>query len=373
MSVLEKNLEIFFNNNNFNKNKEFKAFFYQDDEINNFKVIYDDKNYIHYLINIPKEKEYIIKEKIEYEVLITDSSFDILFHKNSSNNICCILILIINDIEFKITNENYLDFKIEQFQNMNDQLNIINKTKQKIINHIKEQKEKLDSINIESLLLEGKEINLLFNKDLINNEHIKKLTSIISKVEIKIDNLNNENINDSCFMNIYEILSPSYKSMLSQKYFNEIPNNLYDLMIKYQNIYITKDLFNQYKKIKISKNNIINIDKKENHNQNKNKKIIFHLDKNKNNYFKKKRFRIIFKKIKIENGKKIEPKLKKNIFKIDNIDDKDKNIQKGDKMNIENNCTIGNISKNKINIFKCVYPNVNNVKKYPFFINKKYI
>ena len=61
MSVLEKNLEIFFNNNNFNKNKEFKAFFYQDDKINNFKVIYDDKNYIHYLINIPKEKEKIKK------------------------------------------------------------------------------------------------------------------------------------------------------------------------------------------------------------------------------------------------------------------------------------------------------------------------
>ena len=116
MSVLEKNLEIFFNNNNFNKNKEFKAFFYQDDEINNFKVIYDNKNYIHYLINIPKEKEYIIQEKIEYEVLITDSSFDILFHKNSLNNICCILILIINDIEFKITNENYTSHSCKTYR-----------------------------------------------------------------------------------------------------------------------------------------------------------------------------------------------------------------------------------------------------------------
>ena len=245
MSVLEKNVELFFNNNTFKKNKEFKAFFYQDDEVNNFKVIYDNKYYIHYLLNIPKEKEYIIQEKVEYEILIVDSTFDILFHKNSSNTICCVLILIINDIEFKITNENYLDFKIEQIQNMNDQLNIISKIKQKIINYIKEQKEKIQPINIEFSLLEGKEINLLFNKDLTNNEHFKIFSSILSKVQIKIDNINIDKINDSCFMNIYEILSPNYKSILSQKYLNEIPSNIYDLMIKYQDIYITKDLFDQ--------------------------------------------------------------------------------------------------------------------------------
>ena len=372
MSILEKNVELFFNN--INKNKEFKAFFYQDDEVNNFKVIYDNKYYIHYLLNIPKEKEYIIQEKIEYEILIADSTFDILFHKNSSNTICCVLILIINDIEFKITNENYLDFKIEQIQNMNEQINIISKIKQKIINYIKEQKEKIQPINIKSLLLEGKEINLLFNKDLTNNEHIKNFSSILSKVQIKIDSINIDKINDSCFMNIYEILSPNYKSILSQKYLNEIPSNIYDLMIKYQDIYITKDLFVQYKKIKIPKNskiNIINIRKKENINQNKPKKIIFHLDKNKSNDFKKKRFRIIFKKIKINNKKKIGQKLKKNIFKIDNIiEDKDKNSQNYHIKNIENNSNIDNMSKNKINIFKCIYPNVNNIKKFPFFINK---
>ena len=142
-------------------------------------------------------------------------------------------------------------------------------------------------------------------------------------------------------------------------------------MIKYQDIYITKDLFDQYKKIKIPKNTKINIRKKENIKQNKPKKIIFHLDKNKSNDFKKKRFRILFKKIKINNKKKIEQKLKKNIFKIDNITgDKDKNSQNDHIKNIENNSNNDNMSKNKINIFKCIYPNVNNIKKFPFFINK---
>jgi len=266
MSILEKNVESFFNNNKMNKNEEFKAFFYQDEDTNYSKVIYDNKNYIHYLTNIPKEKEYIIKEKIEYEILISDSNLDILFYKNSQNSISCILILIINDIEFNITNENYLEFKLERLQNINNNENIISKIKQKIINYIKDKKQNNESIDVESLLLEGKEFNLLYNKNLINNVHIKQLFSIVSKVEMKIENIDYNNLNDRCFMNIYEIFAPSYKSILSQKYFDEMPKNLFDLMIKYQDIYITQDLFNQYKKIKFPKRNkinIINIGKKE--------------------------------------------------------------------------------------------------------------
>ena len=341
MNVLEKNSEYFFINNKISKNKEFKAFFYQDDEKNELKVIYDNKNFINYILNIPKEKEFIIKEKMEYEIIITDSTFDILFYKNKPNTICCYLILIINDIDFKMTNENYLEFNLEKFQNLNDKSNIISKIKQKIINYLKEQKEKNESKNIESLLLEEKNYNLLYNKNLLNNDNVNKLKLFASKVEIRSDFFDYNNINENCFMNIYEILSPDYKSILAQKFFNEMPNNLLDLMLKYQDVHITKDLFDEYKIKKYpQKINIINLENKEK--INKSKKILFHIDKNKQNNLNKKRFKIIFKKIRNKNKNNIKLKLNKNIFKI-NIN----NEIKKDKVNDKNNI----INKNKINIF----------------------
>ena len=377
MNVLEKNLDLFFNNNTIYKNKEFKSFFYQDDEDYKFQVIYDDRNYIHYYLNIPKEKELIIREKMEYEIHIKDSSFDILFHKNNQNIICCFLILIINDIEYKITNENYLEFKLEQFQNLNENLIIITKMKEKIVNYIKKEKEKNESLNIEYLLLEGKEYNLLYNKTLVNEEKIKKFCPIVSKVEIKLDNLDyNKN---NFFLNIYEILPPCYKSLLSQKYFEEMPNNLCELMTKYENFFISKDLFNQYKNIKIPKiiqNNMIDIGKKEKINKNK---ILFHLDKTEKTFLKKKRFKFVLKKIKNNNKQNIKLKLKKKLFYVQtNINKNSQNnpnapkfvFELEKKTNIEADKNKNIIKNKKINIFKCVKPILTNIKKYPFSINK---
>lgn len=368
MNVLEKNFEFFYNNNKLCKNKEFKAYFFQDDDSNELNIIYDNKNYIHYLLNIPKEKEYIIKEKIEYEIIIKDYSYDILFYKNNQNMISCILIIIINDIEFKITNENYLEFKKENFQNMNDKENIITKIKQKIINYIREQKEKNESRNIEFLLLEGENYNFMYNKNIINNENIKKLCSIVSKVEIK-NNICDDNINN-IFMNVYEILSPSYKSLLAQKYFEEMPNDLFDLMVKYQEVNFTKDLLNLSKNNKYikNKNNIINIGKKENHN--KKRKIIFHLENTNKIVKKKRKFKVILRKT-IERKnlcKKI--KTKNNIFQTHRISDNiiKPDIKKDDKK-VEK---IYNIQKdvNNNNIFKCINLNPKKEKKYLFSIKK---
>ena len=373
MNALEKNLEKFFNNNNIVKNEEFKSYFYQEEDSKEFNIIYDEQNYIYYLSNIPKEKEYIIKEKVEYEILITDSSYDILFYKNKQNSISCILIIIINDIDYKITNENSLEFKNDKFQNINDKEDIIIKIKQKIIQYIKSKKENI-SEKMENILLEGKEYNLLYNKDLIHNEEIKKLCSIVSKVEIKNENYNN--ITNDIFLNVYEILSPSYKSMLSQKYIDEMPHDLFQVMIKYQDIKFSKDLINMYqnKKSLKNKNNkkpIINENKtnKEN-NINKNNKIIFNLEREVKKEKKKKKFKVVLKQIKVksENNKKI--KIKKNIFQtqikndfeilkpiIENI-----NIQK-------NNSKKNNMINKKLQIFKCVN-NDNKPKKYIFSINK---
>ena len=376
MNALEKNLEKFFNNNNIVKNDEFKSYFYQEDDAKKFIIIYDEQNYIYYLPNIPKEKEYIIKEKVEYEILITDSSYDILFFKNKQNSISCILIIIINDIDFKITNENCLEFKNDKFQDINDKEDIITKIKQKIIQYIKSKKENI-SEKMENILLEGKEYNLLYNKDLIHNEEIKKLCSIVSKVEIKNENYNN--ITNDIFLNVYEILSPSYKSMLSQKYIEEMPHDLFQVMIKYQDIKFSKDLFNMYqnKKSLKNKNNkkpIINENKsnkanKEN-NINKNNKIIFNLVREVKKEKKKKKFKVVLKQIKVksENNKKI--KIKKNIFQTQIKNDFEiiKPIIENISIQKSNNKKNNMINK-KLQIFKCVN-NDNKPKKYIFSINK---
>ena len=127
-----------------------------------------------------------------------------------------------------------MEFKLEKFENINYKENIITKIKQKITNYIKEKKEN-NSTNIENILLEGKNFYLLYNNNLINDEKIKKLCSIISKVEIK--KVNFDNINDNIFMNVYEILSPSYKALLAQNYINEMPQNflffLIDLLVSF--------------------------------------------------------------------------------------------------------------------------------------------
>ena len=376
MNALEKNLEKFFNNNNIVKNEEFKSYFYQEDDSKEFNIIYDEQNYIYYLSNIPKEKEYIIKEKVEYEILITDSSYDILFYKNKQNSISCILIIIINDIDYKITNENSLEFKNDKFQNINDKEDIISKIKQKIIQYIKSKKENI-SEKMENILLEGKEYNLLYNKDLIHNEEIKKLCSIVSKVEIKNENYNN--ITNDIFLNVYEILSPSYKSMLSQKYIEEMPHDLFQVMIKYQDIKFSKDLINMYqnKKSLKNKNNkkpIINENKSNKPNKqnniNKNNKIIFNLEREVKKEKKKKKFKVVLKQIKVksENNKKI--KIKKNIFQTQIKNDFEiiKPIIENISIQKSNNKKNNMINK-KLQIFKCVN-NDNKPKKYIFSINK---
>ena len=371
-NILEQNIKIFFENKDSAfKNEKFNAYFFQSDENTNNNYIYDNKNYIHYLLNISKNKELLIKDKNENEITIIDSSYDLFFYKKSpyQNTINCILILIINDIDIKYTNENYLEFKSEKLLNINFNNKIINKIKDKIIEKLKNEIDKNIFIDITKSLIGEKNYNFLFNKDLMennNNDNIKKqienLSRLTGKVEIKTNQNKFIDINN-LFMNVYEILSPSYKSILTQKYLSEMPINLYNLMEKYFNTNFNKAAYDNYinnkyiltntnntiiennniKKIKVKKkinkifrlnkckNKIINNNLKLNLNKykdsfikiqneiNKKNKIIKIKEKNKKNYFKiiKKSDVIIEEKKKEENYKliKLEQNNKNNVKK----------------------------------------------------------
>ena len=385
INILEKNIEYFLNIKNSNiKNSKFKAYIYQGDEnTKNINVIYDNQNYIHFLLNIPEDKEYIIKEKNEYEITITDSSYDLFFYKSSpfQNTINCILILIINDIDVEYLNENYLEFKEENLININQQDKIINQIKEKIKDFIKKEKEKSNNnANFENITIGENDNNFLFNKNIIEDKsgkikiQIEKLSKLVSKVEIRKQN-NNYDI-DNLFMNVFEVLSPLYKSMLSQKYMEEMPINLYNLMEKYQDAQITKDSFEQYKKNKLLSNNTNNNTKIYFNNIKEDNNIINKIHDNKNIFnlkkYKNKRKRRQFKVIKKNKNKtsfKVK-KDKKNYFKIFK---KKHEIKKEFQKNDDNNKMIieeeGHIKDKNKNIFKCV--TIPKKKEMMFVIKKK--
>ena len=384
INILENNIQYFFNMKTNNlKNSEFKAYFYQgDNNTNNMHVLYDNQNYIHYLLHIPKSKEYIIKEKNEYEITITDSSYDFFLYKKSplENTINCLLVIIINDIDIKLTNENYLEFKEEKLININNQEKIINQIKKAIFNYLNNEMIKGNK-DIKNILLEEKEKNFLYNKNIIesNNESIKiqieKLSKLISKVEINTKTNNILNF-DNLFMNVYEIFSPMYKSFLEEKYLNEMPINLYNLMEKYKEVKITKICYDNYK----NKNKNNKLFKKSNNNSNsnnQNKNINFKIINEKIVRKKKNIFKL--KKLKRRNTNKINNKKinfeiqkKKDYFRINKVKSENKEeIKKRNeslnKMNIEEDENKNKFKKIK-NLFKCVSALK---KKENFFVVKK--
>ena len=176
-------------------------------------------------------------------------------------------------------------------------------------------------------------------------------------------------------MNVYEILSPSYKALLAQNYINEMPQNLLHLMLKYQETNFSKELFDKYKNKKLIKNkNIINksnnIENKEN-NINKNKTIIFNLNRiiKSKNKMKKKKFKVILKQIKPKKEKDKKINIKKNIFQVCRKNDLDifRPIIESIKEQKNNNFT-NVVNNKKSQIFKCV--NIDKPKKLFFSINK---
>ena len=382
INILENTIQDFFDSkNNNHKNEKFKSFYYNDEEnINNIRVIYDNKNYIYYLLNIPKSKENIINGKNEYEIIITDSSYDLFFSKRQ-NTINCLLIIIINDIDVKITNENYFEFKEEKLININFQEKIINKIKGTITDYIK-AKSLNGNNDIQNILLRGKDYNFLYNKYLNENindnikTQIEYLSKLCSKVEVRILSNNNFEINN-LFMNAYEILSPSYKSALEQKYLNEMPMNIYNLIQKYKFVNINKNSYDNYKNKKISlKNKKPNV-------KNKIEIVDFNINKEKingkkiKNIFKLKKFKRAKRAFKIINKKiNIKRNTKKSLFKIHKIklENKEENqIKEKEKKedNINNKMTKEVEKKiiKKKNIFQCMP--IPKVKTNNIFIVKK--
>ena len=288
---LYKNIENFIDNNClYKKNEQFIITFCNEKEGSDvLPLVRDNSHFIQCIMNIPKEKENVLKEaknKGGIKVNIIDSSFEFILYKNNASPsvIKCLLLLIINDIE-KTESQDEENTTDKNCSDINSEYKLLEKLKKFIFNYIKQNKKNKNNNNtpgdntssnnvLETILLGGAKNGIrFFNHD--NNginyedENIKKIIEIIknisSKLEIKqkkTENEKNENktnegetkeankkrkkANDNDINEVLDELNPDYKNELIYRYLDEMPEEIVNLMKKYKNISFTKNMYMEY-------------------------------------------------------------------------------------------------------------------------------
>ena len=289
---LYKNIENFIDNNClYKKNEPFIITFCNEKEGSDvLPVVRDNSHFIQCIMNIPKEKENVLKEaqnKGGIKVNIIDSSFEFILYKNNASPsvIKCLLLLIINDIE-KTESQEEENTSDKNCSDINSEYKLLEKLKKFIFNYIRQNKKNKNNNNntpgdnastnnvLETILLGGAKNGIrFFNHD--NNginyeeENIKKIIEIIknisSKLEIKqkktekekSENKTNEGeakeankkrkkANDNDINEVLDELNPDYKNELIYRYLDEMPEEIVNLMKKYKNISFTKNMYMEY-------------------------------------------------------------------------------------------------------------------------------
>jgi hypothetical protein len=282
---LYKNIEAFIDNNClYSKNEPFIVTYLSEKENSGvLPIVTDGSNFIQCIMNIPKEKEDLLKDAKTAQgikIKILDSSFEFILYKNTSSPsvIKCILLLIINDLE-KIEALPESDSKNAD---INSEYNLLEKLKKFIFNYIKKNK-KSSNNELENILLGDVKNGIRFfnhDKNGINyeDENIKKIIEIIktisSKLDIKPKNKKTEETDegkepykkckkdDNDINQVLDELNPDYKNELIYRYLDEMPEELVNLMKRYKNISFTQNMYNEY------------IDKNKNGNEIKDRKEI---------------------------------------------------------------------------------------------------
>ena len=289
---LYKNIENFIDNNClYKKNEPFIITFCNEKEGSDvLPVVRDNSHFIQCIMNIPKEKENVLKEaqnKGGIKVNIIDSSFEFILYKNNTSPsvIKCLLLLIINDIE-KTESQEEENTSDKNCSDINSEYKLLEKLKKFIFNYIRQNKKNKNNNNntpgdnastnnvLETILLGGAKNGIrFFNHDnnVINyeEENIKKIIEIIknisSKLEIKQKKTENEKsenktnegeakeankkrkkANDNDINEVLDELNPDYKNELIYRYLDEMPEEIVNLMKKYKNISFTKNMYMEY-------------------------------------------------------------------------------------------------------------------------------
>ena len=286
---LYKHIEAFIDNNcEFKKNEPFIINFLNEKENSAaLPQVRDTSNFIQCIMNIPKEKEDLLKDAQSpkgLKINVIDSSFEFILYKSNATPsvIKCLLLLIINDLE-KVEAPEEETKNEKQILDINSEYKLLEKLKKFIFDYIKiNKKNKKSSQNegtnnvLENILLGGETNGIRFfnqdnNRINIENENIKKIIEIIksisSKLEIKQkknENEKNENKkseevgeakeskkkakkeSDKVINDVLDELNPDYKNELIIRYLDEMPEEIVNLMKKYKNISFTKNMYMEF-------------------------------------------------------------------------------------------------------------------------------
>ena len=286
---LYKRIEAFIDNNcEFKKNEPFIINFLNEKENSAaLPQVRDTSNFIQCIMNIPKEKEDLLKDAQSpkgLKINVIDSSFEFILYKSNTTPsvIKCLLLLIINDLE-KVEAPEEETKNEKQILDINSEYKLLEKLKKFIFDYIKiNKKNKKSSQNegtnnvLENILLGGATNGIRFfnqdnNRINIENENIKKIIEIIksisSKLEIKQkknekekkENKKNEEVgeakeskkkakkeSDKVINDVLDELNPDYKNELIIRYLDEMPEEIVNLMKKYKNISFTKNMYMEF-------------------------------------------------------------------------------------------------------------------------------
>lgn len=332
---LYKNIEAFIDNKcTYTKNEPFKINFFQGNEkTNNLPIIFDKNSYIQCFLKIPKKEESIINgKKNAVKIIIKESSFELVLYKSDDNQsiIKCLIIIIIEDIQS--TEESSINFN-ESAININDDFKLMEKLKIFFFDYIKMNKNFFpkevihEKTNIlEKILLKDAKDDIRFfneeNKGINTNENIKpeitKIKSVLSKLEIKQKEAGKEGKNfknKNVIIDVLEELNPNFKTDLIDKYLDEMPEELNDLMKKFNCVKFNNQMYKNYLKNKEKEKEMEKEKEKQNKDENlkEDKKITDKKDKDNRNRSNKKSNN---KKEKKKNENNLGSSSKKQLFTI---------------------------------------------------------
>ena len=201
-------------------------------------ILYDNSNYIHCFI---KKIEELNKKQKDLELLIKDSNIELVIFRddNDLNKIKCLLLLIVNNYSILNKEEAEKFEQVEEILDVNNDERINDKLKLFLFDYIKENKDKEE---LNKILLNDSSNNIRF----FNNKEYKDFIDEIKKIKTcenayEINNDNKKSINE-----ILDEINPSYKEELMDKYNDEMPEEIVELMKKYKNVNFTNEMYINY-------------------------------------------------------------------------------------------------------------------------------
>ena len=229
----------------------------------NLSLLYDDTNSIKCFIN---KKEDLDKNEKDIKLLIKKSSFELVLYRNDTDLtiIKCILLLIVNDYSI-IEKEEPNKFEEEKIIDINNEEEIIDELKIFLFNYIKENLKNNKDLSLEKILLGDTNNNIRF----FNNNDIKCFNDEIKKIKICESDIQIKSKFD--MSDVLNELNPKFRDNLIDKYLDEMPEEIVNLMKKYKKINFNQEMYLNYINYKNNKDKDKE-DDKENDKENKKEK-----------------------------------------------------------------------------------------------------